>query len=73
MIARITKKIAGEGEEESGGVEPHEAALLPLVINYVKGVKECRYSGIRASQGDEETHMKATPSVSFPCRATSVI
>ncbi len=45
-------------EQKSRRVEPDEAALFPLVVDHVEGVKEGRDPRIRAYQRNDETDDK---------------
>ena len=43
-------------EQDGGGIEAHEAALLLLVVDHVERVEEGRHAGVRAPHGDQEAH-----------------
>ena len=52
----MTKNDSRQREQQSGGVEPHQAALLPLIVDHVERVEERRHARVRAAEGDQKSH-----------------
>ena len=42
-------------EEESGGVEAHQAALFPLIVDHIERIEESCHAGIRAYKRDKQS------------------